>query len=109
MKQCLCKLDKMCVFGKVYVFAQLANTTSPENQYSTPVYMTAWNSPSSVDAQQVSGKTATHHHWLIYKHPQITCLIYYYYYLFFFSQMPPRVLTDLVVLPPGHGSSVTDF
>ena len=23
--------------------------------------------------------------------------------------MPPRVLTDLVVLPPGHGSSVTDF
>ena len=29
--------------------------------------------------------------------------------IFFFSQMPPRVLTDLVVLPPGHGSSVTDF
>ena len=28
---------------------------------------------------------------------------------YFFSQMPPRVLTDLVVLPPGHGSSVTDF
>jgi len=30
---------------------------------------------------------------------------------FFFPppQMPPRVLTDLVVLPPGHGSSVTDF
>ena len=23
--------------------------------------------------------------------------------------MPPHVLVDLVVLPPGHGSSVTDF
>ena len=28
---------------------------------------------------------------------------------FFFSPMPPHVLVDLVVLPPGHGSSVTDF
>jgi hypothetical protein len=23
--------------------------------------------------------------------------------------MPPQVLMDFVVLPPGHGSSVTDF
>ena len=28
---------------------------------------------------------------------------------FFFGPMPPHVLVDFVVLPPGHGSSVTDF
>ena len=27
----------------------------------------------------------------------------------FFGPMPPHVLVDFVVLPPGHGSSVTDF
>ena len=27
----------------------------------------------------------------------------------FFCPMPPHVLVDLVVLPPGHGRSVTDF
>ena len=26
-----------------------------------------------------------------------------------FGPMPPLVLVDFVVLPPGHGSSVTDF
>jgi len=29
--------------------------------------------------------------------------------LFFFCPMPPHVLVDFVVLPPGHGRSVTDF
>ena len=29
--------------------------------------------------------------------------------IFFFCPMPPRVLVDIVVLPLGHGSSVTDF
>ena len=29
--------------------------------------------------------------------------------LFFSSPMPPHVLVDFVVLPPGHGRSVTDF
>jgi len=28
---------------------------------------------------------------------------------FFFNPMPPHVLVDFVVLPPGHGRSVTDF
>jgi len=28
---------------------------------------------------------------------------------FFFCPMPPHVLVDFVVLPPGHGRSVTDF
>jgi len=28
---------------------------------------------------------------------------------FFSSPMPPHVLVDFVVLPPGHGRSVTDF
>ena len=28
---------------------------------------------------------------------------------FFFCPIPPRVLMDFVVLPPGHGSSVTYF
>ena len=28
---------------------------------------------------------------------------------FYFGPMPPRVLVDFVVLPPGHGSSVADF
>ena len=28
---------------------------------------------------------------------------------FFFGQMPPHLLEDFVVLPPGHDSSVTDF
>ena len=28
---------------------------------------------------------------------------------FFSPQMPPHVLVDFVVLPPGHGSSVTDL
>jgi hypothetical protein len=27
----------------------------------------------------------------------------------FFYSMPPHVLMDFVVFPPGHGSSVTDF
>jgi hypothetical protein len=27
----------------------------------------------------------------------------------FFNPMPPHVLLDFVVFPPGHGSSVTDF
>ena len=32
------------------------------------------------------------------------------FYMFFFGPMPPpHVLVDFVVLPPGHGSSVTDF
>ena len=30
-------------------------------------------------------------------------------YLHFFDPMPPHVLVDFVVLPLGHGSSVTDF
>ena len=30
-------------------------------------------------------------------------------YKFFFCPLPPHVLVDFVVLPPGHGSSVTDF
>ena len=29
--------------------------------------------------------------------------------IFFFLPMPPHVLVDFVVLPPGHGRSVTDF
>ena len=29
--------------------------------------------------------------------------------LFFGAMPPPHVLVDFVVLPPGHGSSVTDF
>ena len=29
--------------------------------------------------------------------------------VFFFFPMPPHVLVDFVVLPPGHGRSVTDF
>ena len=29
--------------------------------------------------------------------------------LLFFNPMPPHVLVDFVVLPPGHGRSVTDF
>jgi len=29
--------------------------------------------------------------------------------LLFFFQMPPHVLVDFMVLPPGHGRSVTDF
>jgi len=28
---------------------------------------------------------------------------------FFFGPMPPHVLVDFVILPPGHGRSVTDF
>jgi len=28
---------------------------------------------------------------------------------FFFCPVPPHVLVDFVVLPPGHGRSVTDF
>jgi hypothetical protein len=28
---------------------------------------------------------------------------------YFFNPMPPHVLMDFVVFPPGHGSSVTDF
>ena len=28
---------------------------------------------------------------------------------FFFGPMPPHVLVDFVVPPPGHGRSVTDF
>jgi len=27
----------------------------------------------------------------------------------FFGPMPPHVLVDFVVLPPGHGRSATDF
>jgi len=29
--------------------------------------------------------------------------------IYIFSPMPPHVLVDFVVLPPGHGRSVTDF
>ena len=29
--------------------------------------------------------------------------------IYFICPVPPHVLMDLVVLPPGHGSSVTDF
>jgi hypothetical protein len=29
--------------------------------------------------------------------------------VFFYNPMPPHVLMDLVVFPPGHGSSVTDL
>jgi len=29
--------------------------------------------------------------------------------VFFFGPMPPHVLVGFVVLPPGHGRSVTDF
>ena len=28
---------------------------------------------------------------------------------FFFGPMPPHVLVDFVVLPPGHGRNLTDF
>jgi len=28
---------------------------------------------------------------------------------FFFCPMPPHVLVDFMVLPPGHGRSVTNF
>jgi len=28
---------------------------------------------------------------------------------FFFSPMPPHVLMDFMVFPPGHGRCVTDF
>jgi len=31
-----------------------------------------------------------------------------YIMLVFFGPMPPHVLVDFVVLPPGHGRSVTD-
>jgi len=31
------------------------------------------------------------------------------YSFFFFCPVPPHVLVDFVVLPPGHGRSVTDF
>lgn len=78
MKQCLCRLDQMCVLGYLYISA-FNSLTLQVLRISTPhLYMTTWNSPSSVDAQQVFGNAATHHHWLIYKHPQITCLIYYF-------------------------------
>jgi len=30
-------------------------------------------------------------------------------YIYIFYPMPPHVLVDFVVLPPGHGKSVTDF
>ena len=30
-------------------------------------------------------------------------------YIYFFGSMPSHVLVDFVVLPSGHGSSVTDF
>jgi len=30
-------------------------------------------------------------------------------YIYFFYPMPPYVLVDFVVLPSGHGRSVTDF
>jgi len=30
-------------------------------------------------------------------------------FLFFLNPMPPHVLMDFVVLPPGRGRSVTDF
>jgi len=30
-------------------------------------------------------------------------------FIYFLSPMPPHVLVDFVVLPPGHGRSVTDF
>ena len=32
-----------------------------------------------------------------------------YIYIFFFYPMPHMSFTDFVVLPPGHGRSVTDF
>ena len=38
----------------------------------------------------------------------VTTLIIKGIYIFF-GPMPPHVLVDFVVLPPGHGSSVTDF
>jgi len=31
------------------------------------------------------------------------------HFFFLFGPMPPHVLVDFVVLPPGHGRSVTDF
>jgi len=39
----------------------------------------------------------------------ITFYILVYIELFFCRPMPPHVLVDFVVLPPGHGMSVTDF
>ena len=36
-------------------------------------------------------------------------LHYIYIYIYFFFPMPPHYFVDFVVLPPGHGRSVTDF
>jgi len=58
-------------------------------------------------------------------HDDVLCIAFFYllfgYYIlacwwllsrpkyFFFGPMPPHVLVDFVVLPPGHGGSVTYF
>jgi len=35
--------------------------------------------------------------------------VLFYFYFYFFPPMPPRVVVDLVILPPGHSRIVTDF
>jgi len=37
------------------------------------------------------------------------CWVLLWVIFFFFVSIPPHVLVDFVVLPPGHGRSVTDF